>query len=197
MSQSSPYFTTALADLSTLDKDIAQRITEVEAKSGFIPNVFLKLALRPDEFRAFFAYHDALMLRDSGLSKKEREMIVVVTSAKNNCLYCVIAHGAILRIYSKDPTISDAVAINYRLAPLSQREVAICEFALKVADNADQITTDDYALLTEIGLSDDDIWDIGAITAFFALSNRLAGFTQMKPNEVFLYNGKTHSTKKD
>ncbi|KJF17674.1 peroxidase-related enzyme [Acidithrix ferrooxidans] len=196
MSQSSPYFTTALADLSTLDKDIAQRITEVEAKSGFIPNVFLKLALRPDEFRAFFAYHDALMLRDSGLSKKEREMIVVVTSAKNNCLYCVIAHGAILRIYSKDPTISDAVAINYRLAPLSQREVAICEFALKVADNADQITTDDYALLTEIGLSDDDIWDIGAITAFFALSNRLAGFTQMKPNEAFYTMGRSF-TKKD
>ncbi|CAG4903601.1 peroxidase-related enzyme [Acidithrix sp. C25] len=196
MSQSSPYFTTALADLSTLDKDIAQRITEVEAKSGFIPNVFLKLALRPDEFRAFFAYHDALMLRDSGLSKKEREMIVVVTSAKNNCLYCVIAHGAILRIYSKDPTISDAVAINHRLAPLSQREVAICEFALKVADNADQITTDDYALLTEIGLSDDDIWDIGAITAFFALSNRLAGFTQMKPNEAFYTMGRSF-TKKD
>ena len=185
-----PYFLDTKADTTTLEPDISARIEEVRAKSGFVPNVFMTLALRPNEFRAFFAYHDALMAKVSGLSKAEREMIVVVTSAANDCMYCVVAHGAILRIHSKNPRLSDQIATNYRLAELSERETAICSFALKVASSAHAIDGVDYALLHNHGLSDDDIWDVGAIAAFFALSNRLAGFTQMVPNQEFYLMGR-------
>ncbi|MDA8373625.1 MAG: peroxidase-related enzyme [Actinomycetota bacterium] len=180
-----PAFLDAMAELDSLEPDIRAQIEEVAAKTGFIPNVFLKLALRPAEFRAFFAYYDALMVKESGLTKAEREMIVVVTSAANNCLYCVVAHGAILRIYSKNPRLSDQVATNYLMAELSPRQRAICDFALKVSARAHSLSDDDYAALHEVGLSDDDIWDVGAITAFFGLSNRMAGLTGMTPNPEF------------
>ncbi|MDA8208536.1 MAG: peroxidase-related enzyme [Actinomycetota bacterium] len=180
-----PAFLDAMADLDSLEPDIRAQIEEVGAKTGFVPNVFLKLALRPAEFRAFFAYYDALMVKESGLTKAEREMIVVVTSAANNCLYCVVAHGAILRIYSKNPRLSDQLATNYLMAELSPRQRAICDFALKVALRAHTLGDEDYAPLHEIGLSDDDIWDVGAIAAFFGLSNRMAGLTGMAPNPEF------------
>ncbi|MDA8197684.1 MAG: peroxidase-related enzyme [Actinomycetota bacterium] len=187
-----PNFVDAVVDLEEVDSDIKETILEVGAKTGFVPAVFTKLALRPDEFRAFFQYHNALMNREGGLSKKEREMIVVVTSAENNCLYCVVAHGAILRIYAKDSTISDQIATNYRLAELTIRERAICDFAVKVATSADSITEDDYDACYGAGLNDDEIWDIGAISAMFAMSNRLAGFTQLKPNKEFYTMGRKY-----
>ena len=176
--------------LEDLPNDIRTRITEVQAKAGFIPNVFLALAHRPAEFRAFFDYHDALMLKDSGLSKADREMIVVATSAANDCHYCVIAHGAILRIYAKNPLIADQVAVNYRKADITPRQRAMLDFALKIALQAQEIEEADHARLREHGFSDEDIWDIGAISAFFALSNRMAHLTDMRPNDEFYTMGR-------
>ncbi|OAF20081.1 peroxidase-related enzyme [Bradyrhizobium neotropicale] len=176
--------------LDTLPEDIRTRLLAVQEKSGFVPNVFLTLAYRPDEFRAFFAYHDALMEKDSGLTKAEREMIVVATSAANQCQYCVIAHGAILRIRAKNPVIADQVAVNYRKADITPRQKAMLDFAMKVSADAQRISEDDFAALGPHGFSDDDIWDIAAISAFFALSNRLANFTGMRPNDEFYLMGR-------
>jgi uncharacterized peroxidase-related enzyme len=172
-------------DLEDLPDDLAERIRVVSEKSGFIPNVFLALAHRPDEARAFFAYHDALMERPSGLSKGEKELIVVATSAANGCQYCVVAHGAIARIRMKDPLISDQVAINYRKADLTPRQKAMLAFALKVATRSEEIVDADFDGLRAEGFSDEDIWDIGAIAAFFALSNRMANLLNMRPNDEF------------
>jgi uncharacterized peroxidase-related enzyme len=176
--------------LDTLPEDIRTRLLAVQEKSGFVPNVFLTLAYRPDEFRAFFAYHDALMEKDGGLTKAEREMIVVATSAANQCQYCVIAHGAILRIRAKNPLIADQVAINYRKADITPRQKAMLDFAMKISADAQRIAEEDFASLAPHGFSDDDIWDIAAISAFFALSNRLANFTGMRPNEEFYLMGR-------
>jgi uncharacterized peroxidase-related enzyme len=171
--------------LEHLPDDIRARMLEVQEKAGFIPNVFLTLAHRPEEFRAFFAYHDALMLRDSGLTKAEREMIVVATSGANDCLYCIVAHGAILRVYAKNPFVADQVAANYRKADITERQKAMLDFALKVALRSAELVDADYAKLREHGFSDEDIWDIGAISAFFALSNRMANLISMRPNDEF------------
>jgi uncharacterized peroxidase-related enzyme len=162
----------------------------VQAKAGFIPNVFLALAHRPAEFQAFFDYHDALMLKDSGLSKAEREMIVVATSAANDCHYCVIAHGAILRIYTKQPLIADQIAVNYRRADITPRQRAVLDFAIKIALRPQDIEDSDRVQLHQHGLSDEDIWDVGAIAAFFALSNRMAHLTDMRPNDEFYTMGR-------
>ena len=177
--------------LEDLPEDIRARMLEVQEKAGFIPNVFLTLAHRPDEFRAFFAYHDALMLRDSGLTKAEREMIVVATSGANQCPYCIIAHGAILRVYAKNPLVADQVAINYRKADISERQKAMLEFALKVATRSAELVDADYAALRAHGFSDENIWDIGGIAAFFALSNRMADVLGMRPNDEFYLIGRT------
>jgi uncharacterized peroxidase-related enzyme len=176
--------------MDELPDDIRTRLLAVQEKSGFIPNVFLTLAYRPDEFRAFFAYHDALMDREGGLSKAEREMIVVATSAANHCQYCVIAHGAILRIRAKDPLIADKIAVNYRKADLTPRQNAMLDFAMKVAMEAHVVSEADVAALSNHGFSDDDIWDIAAIAAFFALSNRMANVTGMRPNDEFYLLGR-------
>lgn len=176
--------------LETLPNDLRERIEAVHEKSGFIPNVFLSLAHRPDEFRAFFAYHDALMEKDSGLSKAEREMIVVTTSNANSCHYCVIAHGAILRIRAKDPLIADQLAINYRKADISKRQQAMLKFACKVSRKAHKIKEADFVKLHKHGFSDEDIWDIAAISAFFGLSNRMANFMSMRCNEEFYLMGR-------
>jgi len=162
----------------------------VQEKAGFIPNVFLTLAHRPEEFRAFFAYHDALMLREGGLTKAEREMIVVATSGANDCLYCIVAHGAILRIYAKDPLVADQVAVNYRKADITPRQKAMLAFALKVAQRSADIADEDFATLRGHGFGDEDIWDIGAIAAFFALSNRMANLIAMRPNPEFFLLGR-------
>ncbi|TAJ82436.1 peroxidase-related enzyme [Reyranella sp.] len=172
----------ALADLPA---DIRERIVAVQEKSGFIPNVFLALAHRPDEFRAFFAYHDALMDKPGNLTKAEREMIVVATSNANQCQYCVIAHGAILRIRAKNPLIADQVAINYRKADITPRQTAMLDFAMKVSFEAYAVGDDDFATLAKHGFNDDDVWDIAAIASFFALSNRMANVTRMRPNDEF------------
>jgi len=179
-----------LAELEGLPDDIRSRIVEVQEKSGFVPNVFLMLARRPDEFRAFFAYHDALMLREGNLTKGEKEMIVVATSGANQCLYCVVAHGAILRIYEKNPTIADQLATNWRKAPLSMRQQAMLSFAMKVALNSSEIGDEDFAALHAQGFTDEDAWDIGAIAAFFALSNRMANVSGMMPNPEFYLMGR-------
>ena len=176
--------------IDKLPDDIRSRLLAVQEKSGFVPNVFLTLAYRPDEFRAFFAYHDALMDKDGGLTKAEREMIVVATSSANQCQYCVIAHGAILRIRAKNPLISDQIAVNYRKADITPRQRAMLDFAMKVAIQAQQISEPDFATLAAHGFSDDDIWDIAAIAAFFALSNRMANFTGMRPNDEFYLMGR-------
>ena len=176
--------------IDALPEDIRARLLAVQEKSGFVPNVFLTLAYRPDEFRAFFAYHDALMEKDGGLTKAEREMIVVATSGANQCQYCVIAHGAILRIRAKNPVIADQIAINYRKADITPRQRAMLDFAMKVALNAQTVGNDDFASLASHGFSDDDIWDIAAIAAFFALSNRMANFTGMRPNDEFYLMGR-------
>ena len=176
--------------LEDLPDDIRERIVAVQEKSGFVPNVFLTLAHRPDEFRAFFAYHDALMLKESGLSKAEREMIVVATSAANDCLYCVVAHGAILRIYAKNPLIADQVAVNYRKADITPRQKAMLDFAVKVALKPAELNEEDYAALRQQGFSEEDIWDIGAISGFFALSNRMAHLINMRPNDEFYLMGR-------
>jgi len=176
--------------IDKLPEDIRTRLLTVQEKSGFIPNVFLTLAYRPDEFRAFFAYHDALMEKEGGLSKAEREMIVVTTSAANQCQYCVIAHGAILRIRAKNPFVADQVAVNYRKADITPRQKAMLDFAMKVALEAQEVSDADFTALAAHGFSDDDIWDIAAIAAFFALSNRLANVTGMRPNEEFYLMGR-------
>ncbi|KRI00331.1 peroxidase-related enzyme [Curvibacter sp. PAE-UM] len=184
-------------ELKDLPEDIRARILEVQEKSGFIPNVFLALARRPAEWRAFFAYHDALMLKeDSGLSKGEREMIVTTTSAANQCLYCVVAHGAILRIYEKKPLVADQVAVNYRKADITPRQRAMLDFAMKVCLRSDEIGEDDFAALQAHGFSDEDAWDIAAITAFFGLSNRMASFSNMMPNPEFYLLGRVPREKK-
>ena len=177
-------------ELAQMPQDIRTRIQEVQDKAGFVPNVFLTLAHRPDEFRAFFAYHDALMLRESGLTKGEREMIVVATSGANDCVYCVVAHGAILRIYEKNPLLADQVATNYRKADISPRQRAMLAFALKVATDSASVEPADFEPLRGQGFSDEDIWDIGAIAAFFALSNRMANLISMRPNDEFYLLGR-------
>jgi len=176
--------------LEDLPDDVRARMLEVQEKAGFIPNVFVTLAHRPDEFRAFFAYHDALMLRESGLTKAEREMIVVATSGANDCLYCIVAHGAILRIHAKNPRVADQVAVNYRKADITPRQKAMLAFALKVATDSVAIADADFAALREHGFSDEDIWDVGAIAAFFALSNRMANLISMRPNDEFYLLGR-------
>ena len=177
-------------DIASLPEDLRARILAVQEKAGFVPNVFLALAHRPDEFRAFFAYHDALMQRPSGLSKGEKEMIVVATSAANDCQYCVVAHGAILRIRAKNPLIADQVAVNYRKADLSPRERAMLDFAMKVALDSGAIGDADYAALKAAGFTQEEAWDIAAIAAFFALSNRLANASSMRPNDEFYLMGR-------
>jgi len=176
--------------IDTLPDDIRTRLLAVQEKSGFVPNVFLTLARRPDEFRAFFAYHDALMDKDGGLTKAEREMIVVATSSANQCQYCVIAHGAILRIRAKNPQISDQIAVNYRKADITPRQRAMLDFAMMVSVEAQSVSEADFAALAGHGFSDDDIWDIAAIAAFFALSNRIANVTGMRPNDEFYLMGR-------
>ena len=184
-------------EIKDLPEDIRAKVLEVQEKAGFVPNVFLTLARRPAEWRAFFAYHDALMLReDSGLTKGEREMIVTTTSAANHCLYCVVAHGAILRIYEKKPLVADQVAINYRKADISQRQRAMLDFAMKVCLHSDEIADADFAPLHAHGFSDEDIWDIASITAFFGLSHRIASFSNMLPNPEFYLMGRTPKEKK-
>lgn len=185
-----------LTTLDQLPADIREKIVTVQEKSGFVPHVFLKLARRPDEFRAFFAYHDALMLRENGLSKGEKEMIVVATSAANDCLYCVVAHGAILRIYEKNPLIADQLATNYRKAAITARQRAMLDFALKIATRSAEIGETDFQTLHAQGFSDEDAWDIGAIAAFFALSNRMANLTSMMPNSEFYLLGRVPREKK-
>jgi len=177
-------------NLQELPDDLKAMMLSVQEKAGFIPNVFLSLAWRPDELRAFMAYHDALMERNSGLSKAEREMIVVATSAENRCGYCVIAHGAILRIRAKQPLVADQVAMNYRKADLSERQKTMLAFAIKVAKASDAVDDADYANMREHGFTDDDIWDVTAITAFFAMSNRLANAISMRPNDEFYTMGR-------
>ena len=181
--------------LEDLPEDIRARMLDVQEKAGFIPNVFLTLAHRPDEFRAFFAYHDALMERESGLTKAEREMIVVATSGANDCHYCIVAHGAILRIYAKNPLLADQVAANYRKADITPRQKAMLAFALKVSLSSSELVDDDYAAVRVHGFSEEDIWDIGAIAAFFALSNRMADLVGMRPNEEFFALGRVPRTK--
>ena len=171
--------------LEDLPDDIRARIAAVQEKSGFIPNVFLTLAHRPDEFRAFMAYHDALMDKPGNLTKAEREMIVVATSSVNQCQYCVIAHGAILRIRAKDPLIADQVATNYRKADITARQKAMLDFAMKVSQAAHQVGEPDFDTLKTHGFTEDDIWDIAAISAFFGMSNRIANVTNMRPNAAF------------
>ncbi len=180
--------------LAELPEDIRGRILAVQEKSGFVPNVFLALAHRPAEFRAFFAYHDALMEKDSGLSKAEREMIVVATSNANQCQYCVVAHGAILRIRARNPLLADQVAVNYRKADITPRQRAMLDFALKVSQEAYAINDADFVTLRGHGFDDEDIWDIGAISAFFGLSNRMANLTEMRPNDEFYLLGRLPKT---
>jgi uncharacterized peroxidase-related enzyme len=187
-------------EINDLPDDIKAKVLEVQEKAGFVPNVFLAFARRPAEWRAFFAYHDALMVpesvgRESGLTKGEREMIVTTTSAANHCLYCVVAHGAILRIYEKKPLVADQVAINHRKADISPRQRAMLDFALKVCDHSDQVEDADFAALHAHGFNDEDIWDIAAITAFFGLSNRMASFSGMMPNPEFYLMGRAPKAK--
>ena len=177
-------------ELNNLPEDIRGTILDVQEKSGFVPNVFLALANRPDEFRAFFAYHDALMEKEGGITKGEREMIVVATSAHNQCIYCVVAHGAILRIREKNPQLADQIATNYRKADITPRQKAMLDFALKVSKCSHEINNADIDDMRELGFSNDDIWDIGAISALFALSNRMANLTSMRPNVEFYLLGR-------
>ncbi|MDC1310902.1 peroxidase-related enzyme [Burkholderiales bacterium] len=182
--------------VDSLPVDIRDKILAVQEKAGFVPNIFLTLAHRPEEFRAFFAYHDALMLRDGNLSKAEREMIVVATSGVNQCLYCVVAHGAILRIYQKDPLISDQIAIDHKKADITDKQKMMLDFAVKLARNPETITPYDHKLLQNNGFGKDEIWDIGAITAFFALSNRMAHLIEMRANDEFYLMGRLPNSKK-
>ena len=181
--------------LEDLPEDIRARILDVQEKSGFVPNVFLALAHRPAEWRAFFAFHDALMEKDSGLTKAEREMIVVATSNANSCHYCVVAHGAILRIRAKNPLVADQVAINHRKADITPRQKAMLDFAMKVALDSGAINDADFTALHGHGFNDEDIWDIGAVAAFFALSNRMANLTAMRANDQFYLMGRVAKAK--
>ena len=184
-------------ELADLPEDLRSRILEVQAKAGFVPNVFLALAHRPAEWRAFMAYHDALLLKDTGsLTKGEREMIITTTSAANHCLYCVVAHGAILRIYEKKPLVADQVAVNHRKADISPRQRAMLDFAMKVCTASHEVGDADFATLREHGFDDEDAWDIAAITAFFGLSNRMANVTGMRPNDEFFLMGRVPKAKK-
>ena len=187
-------------ELKDLPDDIKAKVLEVQAKAGFVPNVFLAFARRPAEWRAFFAYHDALMVpesvgRTSNLTKGDREMIVTTTSAANNCLYCVVAHGALLRIYEKKPQVADQVAVNYRKADISPRQMAMLDFAMKVCRQSDAVCEADFPPLHAHGFDDEDIWDIAAITAFFGLSNRMASFSNMLPNPEFYLMGRVPKAK--
>ena len=184
--------------LDQLPDDIRSKILEVQEKAGFVPNVFLAFARRPAEWRAFFAYHDALMLKEGGnLTKADREMIVTTTSSANHCLYCVVAHGAILRIYEKKPLVADQVAINYRKADITPRQQAMLAFALKVCNASHELDDSDFSVLQAHGLDDEDAWDIAAITAFFGLSNRMANFSGMLPNPEFYLMGRVERTPKN
>jgi uncharacterized peroxidase-related enzyme len=180
-----------IPDINDLPQDLKEKILGVQEKAGFIPNIFLALAHRPDEFRAFFALHDALMEKESGLSKAEREMIVVATSGLNQCIYCVVAHGAILRIREKNPLIADQLATNYRKADISPRQKAMLDFAVKVSQKSSEVTENDIKTLLDQEFSEDDAWDIGAITALFALSNRIANMAGIRPNDEFYLMGRT------
>jgi uncharacterized peroxidase-related enzyme len=182
--------------IDSLPQDIRERILAVQQKAGFVPNVFLALAHRPEEFRAFFAYHDALMEKEGGLSKAEREMIVVATSSANQCQYCVVAHGAILRIRARNPLIADQVASNYRKADITPRQKAMLDFAMKVSRRAEEIAEADFEPLRSHGFADEDIWDIAAISALFALSNRMANFLSMRANEEFYLMGRVEPAKR-
>ena len=183
-----------IPDINELPDDLRERILEVQEKAGFIPNIFLALAHRPDEFRAFFTYHDALMERDSGLSKAEREMIVVATSGLNQCIYCVVAHGAILRIREKNRLIADQVATNYQKSDISDRQKAILEFAVKVSQKSHEVGENDIKALLAQGFSEDDVWDIGSIAALFALSNRIANMAGIRPNNEFYTMGRVENS---
>ena len=185
-----PISTYPVPKLEDLPADIREKMLDVQKKAGFIPNVFVTLAHRPEEFRAFFAYHDALMLKASGLSKAEKEMIVVATSGLNQCPYCVIAHGAILRIYARHPQIADQVAIHHRKADLTPRQKAMLDFACKLSRTPESMCEQDHEILRGHGFSAEDIWDIGGITAFFALSNRMAHLIDMRPNDEFYLMGR-------
>ncbi|MCT1657497.1 peroxidase-related enzyme [Brevibacterium luteolum] len=186
-----------VAELTDLPDDIRTRIEEVGQQTGFVPNVFIHLARRPSEFRAFFAYYDALMEKDTGnLTKADREMIITVTSAANKCLYCVVAHGAVLRIFEKNPSIADQVALNYRHADIPARQMAMLDFAMKVQQTPWLICDDDFAALAEHGFDDEDAWDITAITGFFGLSNRMATVTGMAPNPEFYLMGRVPRDKR-
>jgi len=176
--------------LASVPDDIRARILEVQEKAGFVPNVFLAYAHRPDEFRAFFAYHDALLLRESGLGKGDKEMIIVATSGANQCLYCVVAHGALLRIYEKNPLLADQVAVNHRKADITPRQRAMLDFAMKVTLESHRIGDADFEALRAHGFSDDDAWDIAAIAALFGLSNRIANVASMRPNDEFYLMGR-------
>ncbi len=191
MSTATPVCRFPLTELKDLPEDIRETILAVQEKAGFVPNVFITLARRPAEFRAFFAYHDALMLKETGnLSKADREMIVTATSAKNGCLYCVVAHGALLRIYAKQPLVADQVAVNHRKADITPRQRTMLDFAIKVCLDSESIGDADYAALHAHGFDDEDIWDITSITAFFGLSNRLANSFSMRPNDEFYLMGR-------
>jgi uncharacterized peroxidase-related enzyme len=194
MSSSTPRY--PVPDLNRLPDDLKSKILEVQEKAGFIPNVFLGLARRPAEWRAFFAYHDALMLKEGGnLTKGDREMIVTTTSASNQCLYCVVAHGAILRIYEKKPLVADQVAVNYRKADITPRQKAMLDFAMKVCNTSHTVDDSDFEALHAHGFDDEDAWDITAITAFFGLSNRMASVTGMMPNAEFYLMGRVPKPK--
>ena len=191
MSSALPISRFPVPAVADLPEDLRQRILEVQEKAGFVPHVFLALAHRPAEMRAFLAYHDALLLKEGGgLTKGEREMIIVATSGANHCLYCVVAHGAILRVYEKKPLIADQVATNHRKADITPRQRAMLDFAMKVCLHADEIEEADYAALRAHGFSDEDAWDIGAITAFFGLSNRMANMLALRPNDEFYLMGR-------
>ena len=190
MSADAPISRFPVPKLSEMPEDLRARIALVQEKAGFVPNIFLALAHRPDEFRAFMAYHDALMDRPGGLTKAEREMIVVATSAANDCLYCVVAHGAILRVRAKNPLIADQIAVNYAKADITPRQRAMLAFAIKVATDPGSVGAEDHAALAEHGFSSDDIWDVAAITALFALSNRIASVAELRPNDAFYAMGR-------
>jgi uncharacterized peroxidase-related enzyme len=191
MTSEKPISRFPVPELNDVPDDIRHIILAVQEKAGFVPNVFLTLAHRPAEFRAFFAYHDALMVKDSGsLTKADREMIVTATSARNGCLYCVVAHGALLRIYAKDPLVADQVAVNHLKADITLRQSAMLDFALKVCLHSEQVNDADYVALRTHGFDDEDVWDIAAITAFFGLSNRIANAISMRPNDEFFLMGR-------
>ena len=191
MSTTSPISRFPTPELKNLPDDIRETILAVQEKAGFVPNVFLTLAHRPAEFRAFFAYHDALMLKETGnLTKADREMIVTATSAKNDCLYCVVAHGALLRVYAKNPLVADQVAVNHLKADITPRQTAMLDFAVKVCLDSASVNESDYAALHAHGFDDEDIWDIATITAFFGMSNRIANSIGMRPNEQFYLMGR-------